>query len=65
MAAAFRIASKINLPVSALHAVAQSERCCLVKIREEDRDNQFLFWDTLLKLVKAEKLPYAELVKAA
>jgi transposase-like protein len=33
--------------------------------RFNNRDNQFLFRDTLLKLVKAEKLPYAELVKAA
>jgi len=33
--------------------------------RFNNRDNQFLFRDTLLKLVKAEKLPYAELTKAA
>ncbi|MFZ1221411.1 MAG: transposase [Chthoniobacterales bacterium] len=33
--------------------------------RFNDRDNNFLFRDTLLKLVKAEKLPYAELTKAA
>lgn len=30
-----------------------------------NRDNQFLFRDTLLKLIKAEKLLYSELVKAA
>jgi len=28
-------------------------------------ERRFLFRDTLLKLVKAEKLPYAELTKAA
>jgi hypothetical protein len=33
--------------------------------RFNNRDNQFLFRDTLLKLVKAEKLPYTELIKAA
>jgi transposase-like protein len=33
--------------------------------RFNNRDNRFLFRDTLLKLVKAEKLPYAELTKAA
>ena len=33
--------------------------------RFNNRDNEFLFRDALLKLVKAEKLPYAELVKAA
>jgi len=33
--------------------------------RFNNRDNQFLFRDTLLKLVNAEKLPYSELVKAA
>jgi hypothetical protein len=33
--------------------------------RFNNRDNQFLFRDTLLKLVKAEKLRYAELTKAA
>lgn len=33
--------------------------------RFNNRDNQFLFRDTLLKLVNAEKLPYAELTKAA
>jgi len=33
--------------------------------RFNNRDNKFLFRDTLLKLVKAEKLPYAELTKAA
>lgn len=32
--------------------------------RFNNRSNQFLFRDTLLKLVKAEKLPYSELVKA-
>jgi len=32
--------------------------------RFNNRDNQFLFRDTLLELVKAEKLPYAELTKA-
>jgi transposase-like protein len=33
--------------------------------RFNNRDNEYLFRDTLLKLVKAEKLPYAELTKAA
>jgi transposase-like protein len=33
--------------------------------RYNNRKNKFLFRDTLLKLVKAEKLPYAELTKAA
>ncbi len=33
--------------------------------RFNNRDNQFLFRDTLLKLVSAEKLTYAELTKAA
>jgi transposase-like protein len=33
--------------------------------RFNNRKNKFLFRDTLLKLVKAEKLPYSELVKAA
>jgi hypothetical protein len=33
--------------------------------RFNNRDNQFLFRDTLLKLVKAEKLPYEKLTKAA
>jgi hypothetical protein len=33
--------------------------------RFNNRDNQYLFRDTLLKLVKAEKLPYEKLVKAA
>ena len=33
--------------------------------RFNNRSNKFLFRDTLLKLVKAEKLPYAELTKAA
>jgi len=33
--------------------------------RFNNRDNQFLFRDTLLKLLNAEKLPYSELVKAA
>lgn len=33
--------------------------------RFNNRDNEFLFRDTLLKLVKAEKLPYAMLTKAA
>jgi transposase-like protein len=33
--------------------------------RFNNRGNKFLFRDTLLKLVKAEKLPYSELVKAA
>ena len=33
--------------------------------RFNNRDNQYLFRDTLLKLVKAEKLPYSELIKAA
>jgi hypothetical protein len=33
--------------------------------RFNNRDNEFLFRDRLLKLVKAEKLPYADLVKAA
>jgi transposase-like protein len=33
--------------------------------RFNNRKNKFLFRDTLLKLVKAEKLPYAELTKAA
>jgi len=33
--------------------------------RFNNRHNKFLFRDTLLKLVKAENLPFAELVKAA
>lgn len=33
--------------------------------RFNNRHNKFLFRDTLLKLVKAEALPYAELIKAA
>ena len=33
--------------------------------RFNNRKNQYLFRDTLMKLVTAEKLPYAELVKAA
>jgi transposase-like protein len=33
--------------------------------RFNNRKNKFLFRDTLLKLVKAEKLPYSELTKAA
>jgi transposase-like protein len=33
--------------------------------RFNNRNNEFLFRDTLLKLVKAEKLPYSELTKAA
>jgi transposase-like protein len=33
--------------------------------RYNNRKNKFLFRDTLLKLVKSEKLPYAELTKAA
>lgn len=33
--------------------------------RFNNRGNKFLFRDTLLKLVKAEKLPYEKLVKAA
>jgi hypothetical protein len=33
--------------------------------RFNNRHNKFLFRDTLMKLVKAEKLPYAELTKAA
>jgi transposase-like protein len=33
--------------------------------RYNNRENKFLFRDTLLKLVKSEKLPYAELIKAA
>ena len=33
--------------------------------RFNNRHNKFLFRDTLLKLVKAEKLPYQELTKAA
>jgi hypothetical protein len=33
--------------------------------RFNKRDNKFLFRDTLLKLVKAEKLPYSEPTKAA
>lgn len=33
--------------------------------RFNNRQNKFLFDDTLLKLVKAEKLPYSELTKAA
>lgn len=33
--------------------------------RFNNRDNQFLFRDTLLRLVKAEKLPYRQLTKAA
>ena len=33
--------------------------------RFNNRDNKFLFRDTLLKLIKAEKLPYQELTKAA
>jgi transposase-like protein len=33
--------------------------------RFNNRDNKFLFRDTLLKLVKAEKLPYERLVRAA
>ena len=32
--------------------------------RFNNRDNRVLFRDTLLKLVKAEKLPYSELTKA-
>lgn len=33
--------------------------------RFNNRKNQYLFRDTLLKLISAEKLPYSELVKAA
>jgi hypothetical protein len=33
--------------------------------RFNNRHNEFLFRDTLLKLVSAEKLPYRELTKAA
>jgi transposase-like protein len=33
--------------------------------RFNNRDNKFLFRDTLLKLIKAEKLTYSELTKAA
>ena len=33
--------------------------------RFNNRDNEFLFRDTLLKLVNAEKLPYEKLTKAA
>src|SRR5260370_5030752 len=33
--------------------------------RFNNRKNKFLFRDTLLKLIKAQKLPYSELVKAA
>jgi hypothetical protein len=33
--------------------------------RFNNRKNKYLFRDTLLKLVSAEKLPYRELVKAA
>lgn len=33
--------------------------------RFNNRTNKFLFRDTFLKLVKADKLPYAELTKAA
>jgi hypothetical protein len=33
--------------------------------RLNNRTNKFLFRDTLLKLVKVEKLPYSELTKAA
>ena len=33
--------------------------------RFNNRENKFLFRDTLLKLVKAEKLTYQELTKAA
>jgi hypothetical protein len=33
--------------------------------RYNNRKNQFLFRDTLMKLITAEKLPYQELVKAA
>ena len=33
--------------------------------RFNNRDNQFLFRDTLLKLIKAEKLPYEKLTQAA
>lgn len=33
--------------------------------RFSNRDNKFLFRDTLLKLVSAEKLPYRQLTKAA
>lgn len=33
--------------------------------RFNNRKNQFLFRDTLLKLVKAENLPYEKLTKAA
>jgi REP element-mobilizing transposase RayT len=33
--------------------------------RFNNRNNEFLFRNTLLKLVKAEKLPYSELTKAA
>jgi hypothetical protein len=33
--------------------------------RFNNRDDKFVFRDTLLKLVKAEKLPYAAPTKAA
>ena len=36
-----------------------------LEFRFNNRKNEFLFRDTLMKLVKAEKLPYRELVKAA
>jgi hypothetical protein len=35
------------------------------KIRFNNRDDRYLFRDTLLKLVKAEKLPYEKLTQAA
>jgi transposase-like protein len=36
-----------------------------LEFKFNNRKNEFLFRDTLMKLVKAEKLPYAELTKAA
>ena len=36
-----------------------------LKHRLNNRKNEYIFRDTLLKLVNAAKLPYAELTKAA
>jgi len=51
-----------NRKLSAKHLDAYLDE---LEHRFNNRSNQFLFRDTLLKLVKAEKLPYAELTKAA
>ena len=48
--------------VSAKHLDAYLDE---LEHRFNNRNNEFLFRDTLLKLVKAEKLPYSELTKAA